>query len=344
MALRDQPYLPLYIQDVLTDEKLIECSPEAHGVYFRLLCILHKQDEYGKIQLKAKYKQDKSKLKGFSEMLSKQMPFTYTEILDALEELVDEKVLILIKDTLLQKRMVKDSDLSQARAKAGAIGGKKGRNSGIKRYYNEPGYLYLMYDKDDPCAFKVGISAEPEKRIKGIAKKTERANLAFRRKWQVHDMGETEQLVLDYYDDIRDGEWIYGEYSVNDIEKQIYNLIKSKTKANSESESESESEIVIKGGYGGKAEEFVLTINNILNRNYKLTDKLKPKVKKILTEYELPEIEKAVKNAMADKFHIENGCKHLTPEFFTRSDKVDMWINATNTQKPKRGFPNDFDI
>lgn len=32
MALRDQPYLPLYVQDFLTDEKLRECSYEAEFV------------------------------------------------------------------------------------------------------------------------------------------------------------------------------------------------------------------------------------------------------------------------------------------------------------------------
>jgi len=50
MALRDQPYLPLYVQDFLTDEKLMECSAETTGVYIRLLCILHKQKEYGQMQ------------------------------------------------------------------------------------------------------------------------------------------------------------------------------------------------------------------------------------------------------------------------------------------------------
>ena len=42
MALRDQPYLPLYVQDFLTDEKLAECSAMATGVYIRLMCIMHK--------------------------------------------------------------------------------------------------------------------------------------------------------------------------------------------------------------------------------------------------------------------------------------------------------------
>ena len=42
MALREQPYLPLYVQDFLTDEKLNECSAESTGVYIRLMCIMDK--------------------------------------------------------------------------------------------------------------------------------------------------------------------------------------------------------------------------------------------------------------------------------------------------------------
>jgi hypothetical protein len=246
MALRDQPYLPLYVQDVLTDEKLIECSAEAHGVYFRLLCILHKQESYGMIELKAKYKQNKNKLTAFAEMLCKQMPFDLTIILQSIKELIEERVIFIEGDCLCQKRMIRDFEISTKRALSGAIGGKKGRNSGTKRYYNAPGYLYLIYDKDDNTAFKIGISAEPEKRIKGIIRKTGRINLVFRHKWSVGDMGESEQKVLDYFDDIRDGEWIYGDYTIKDIEDQIIQILnESKIKANTENENEDEDVIDI---------------------------------------------------------------------------------------------------
>ena len=70
MARRDQPYLPLYVQDFLTDEKLIECSAESTGVYIRLLCIMHKSQEYGRILLKQKDKQSESKLSDFAFKLS----------------------------------------------------------------------------------------------------------------------------------------------------------------------------------------------------------------------------------------------------------------------------------
>lgn len=125
MALRDQPYLPLYIQDFLTDEKLIECSAEATGVYIRLMCILHKSDEYGKLLLKQKDKQDAKHLKNFALKLLKQMPYQLDIIEKSLEELINEKVIYIEGDYLFQKRMVKDNDISLKRSESGKKGGKK---------------------------------------------------------------------------------------------------------------------------------------------------------------------------------------------------------------------------
>lgn len=75
MALRDQPYLPLYIQDFLTDEKLAECSAESTGVYIRLMCLFHKSDTYGKILLKQKYKQSDKQILNFASQVAKNLPY-----------------------------------------------------------------------------------------------------------------------------------------------------------------------------------------------------------------------------------------------------------------------------
>ncbi len=127
VALRDNPYLPLYVQDFLTDEKLCECSAEATGVYIRLMCILHKSDTYGKILLQQKYKQNgsksTSKFENFASKLSRQMPYDAELIARALEELCAENVICIEEDCLYQKRMVKDSELSEKRAKSGSKGG-----------------------------------------------------------------------------------------------------------------------------------------------------------------------------------------------------------------------------
>lgn len=124
MALRDQPYLPLYVQDFLTDEKLIECSAETTGVYIRLMCIMHKSEDYGTVLLKQKDKQTHEQIKNFALKLAKQMPYPADVIQRSLTELIQESVLVVDGDLLLQKRMIKDNLISLKRATAGSKGGK----------------------------------------------------------------------------------------------------------------------------------------------------------------------------------------------------------------------------
>lgn len=124
MALRDQPYLPLYVQDYLTDEKLNMCSPAAQGVYIKIMCILHKQETYGEVVLfKQKDKQKSSMIENFALRFTKLLPFTYDDILSALSELTEEAVLIIDGDRIYQPRMVKDNRISEARSKAAKKGG-----------------------------------------------------------------------------------------------------------------------------------------------------------------------------------------------------------------------------
>lgn len=123
MALRDQPYIPLYVQDFLTDEKLNECSAASQGVYIKIMCILHKQDEYGTILLKQKDKQTLSSIQNFACKLAKLLPFSYDILFSALTELTEENVLTIEGDKLFQKRMVKDNSISDKRSNAGKKGG-----------------------------------------------------------------------------------------------------------------------------------------------------------------------------------------------------------------------------
>lgn len=123
MALRNQPYIPLYVQDFMTDEKLIECSASATGVYIRLMCIMHKSEEYGKILLKQKDKQKISMTENFALKVSKQMPYSIEEIASSIQELINENVIHIEGDYLVQRRMVKDNDISNKRSKAGKKGG-----------------------------------------------------------------------------------------------------------------------------------------------------------------------------------------------------------------------------
>lgn len=122
MSRRDQPYIPLYAQDFLTDEKLRECSAASVGVYIMLMCVMHKQEEYGTILLREKDRQNEDIIKDFSIKLAKHLPFGVEVIGTALRELLDEDVIQLDGDRILQKRMVRDADVSEKRSAAGRRG------------------------------------------------------------------------------------------------------------------------------------------------------------------------------------------------------------------------------
>lgn len=125
MALRNQPYLPLYIQDIMTDEKLNECCAATHGIYIKgIMCLMHKSEEYGKILLKQKYKQNESTCKNFATQLVKHLPYSENEIEQAISELIRERVCYFEGDYLCQKRMIRDNEISEVRAEAGKKGGK----------------------------------------------------------------------------------------------------------------------------------------------------------------------------------------------------------------------------
>lgn len=233
MALRDQPYLPLYVQDVLTDEKLIECSAEAHGIYFRLLCILHKQETYGVICLKQKYKQKPNQTINFADMLSKQMPFQAKQIEDAIQELLNEDVIQIEGDELFQKRMKKDGQISLLRTEVGKKGG-----SSVTKQYGYSGFLYLM--SDGFTKNKIGISVNPLNRLYRLRSDYKLPkHFEIKHTLQVKDMGKSEDFAQEYFKDILDGEWLIGDYS--SIENRFV-LLKAKMEANSENESEYENE------------------------------------------------------------------------------------------------------
>lgn len=126
MALRDQPYIPLYVQDLMTDEKLNNCCAATHGIYIKgLMCLMHKSENYGKILLQQKFKQTDKQSKNFAIMLVKHLPYTVEEIENAIDELIEENVCYFEDDYICQKRMIKDGALSLIRSKVGKKGGDK---------------------------------------------------------------------------------------------------------------------------------------------------------------------------------------------------------------------------
>jgi hypothetical protein len=123
MALTDQPYLPLYVDDWMNNNKLKMCSPSAHGLMIVIICIMHKETEYGTILLKQKFRQTSRQIKNFALQIAKLSPFDSAAIEDPLNELLSEGALTIIDDYLICPRMVKDCQKSKAKADAGKIGG-----------------------------------------------------------------------------------------------------------------------------------------------------------------------------------------------------------------------------
>ena len=129
MALTDQPYIPLYVDDWMNNSKLKMCSPGAHGLMISIMCLMHKNDEYGIILLKQKFKQEAEQRKNFASQVAKLTSFDLLEIENYFYELLDEKVLKIEGEKLICGRMVKDATISKNRAFSGSKGGKKTQNS-----------------------------------------------------------------------------------------------------------------------------------------------------------------------------------------------------------------------
>lgn len=163
MALRDHPYLPLFVQDFLTDEKLIECSASANGVYIRLLCLMHKSDPYGKILLKQNKSNGIGKIEAAANKLAKAMPYDLLTIKNGLEELLEEKVVIFEQNYLVQKRMVRDNEISLMRSESGKLGAeikrKNNKNFAIAKPLANTEYEY-EYDNTNENVLEEGGKGE----------------------------------------------------------------------------------------------------------------------------------------------------------------------------------------
>lgn len=129
MALTDQPYLPLYVDDWMNNTKLKMCSPGAHGLMTSIMCLMHKSESYGIILLKQKFKQTDKQAYNFASQIARLTSFDLLEIEKYFYELIEEKVLKIDGDTLICSRMVKDADISKKRASSGKSGGNKTQNT-----------------------------------------------------------------------------------------------------------------------------------------------------------------------------------------------------------------------
>lgn len=321
---RNQPYLKLFVQDLLTDEKLIECSAAAHGVYLRLLCILHKQELYGKICLKQKHKQNSCKYKNFASMLCKQMPFDAKIIEECIKELHEENVIQLSGDYLEQKRMIKDANISSIRSKS-----SKQPSARASIHHGKKGILYFMSDTFEK--HKIGITTNLKSRVYRLRSDFKLSKMFNAIDYfEVDDMGKAEDFAKDFFKENRDGEWLIGSYEL--LKKKFVLLrtnllgnLQSKTEAKTEANSEYEYE------YENKTNNTLLHLESKipqnLDRSHKQEDQKKNKGENLNEKKILNLVEKISSSLSLNQ--ISNARAHIQitefTEHFANQNRLD-WL------------------
>jgi hypothetical protein len=109
------PYFPFYAGDWLSDEKLRACSFAARGLWTDLLCLMHKNDRRGYLQLNGKPVD--------CEALARMTGGTTEEVSRLLAELFNAGVTSVSEHGILySRRMTRDEYIRQVRSAAGLKG------------------------------------------------------------------------------------------------------------------------------------------------------------------------------------------------------------------------------
>lgn len=81
---------------------------------------------------------------------------------------------------------------------------------------------------------------------------------------------------------------------------------------------------------------FIKSFNEIKGSKYKATEKVKKQFNARMKEgFTVDQMLAALKNAMQSEYHIKNNLRFLTPEFFTRSDKIELYCNDSGEKNKK---------
>jgi uncharacterized phage protein (TIGR02220 family) len=104
-----------------------------------------------------------------------------------------------------------------------------------------------------------------------------------------------------------------------------------------------------KASFEDQYKAFIKLFNELTGKKARGCDKSKRQFKARLENgYKGPDFIAAIKNCWEDKHHIENR-KYLTPEFITRAEKLEMYLNAKpetpkEPEKPKQDYNKMFGI
>ena len=92
-----------------------------------------------------------------------------------------------------------------------------------------------------------------------------------------------------------------------------------------------------KSGVDFDFDRFLIFFNQTLGKKHKLiNDSVRSKIKARLKEgYTKHDFQSAIVNIAKEKHHIETGFKHVTPEFISRPDKLEMYISRSEVDHSK---------
>lgn len=92
-----------------------------------------------------------------------------------------------------------------------------------------------------------------------------------------------------------------------------------------------------KSGMDFDFDRFLIFFNQTLGKKHKLiNDSVRSKIKARLKEgYTKHDFQSAIVNIAKEKHHIETGFKHVTPEFISRPDKLEMYISRSEVDHSK---------
>lgn len=197
--------------DYASDPALKICSFAAQGLWMRMLCIMAEHDPVGWLAVNGAALDNK----GIARMTG--------GALDEVEELVSElhRNGVFSRDRrgwIYSRRMISDAKKRKQASEDGSTGGNPKLTAG----YNKPGFIYLVGPRRDG-AYKIGISINPENRLRKLRDKFRGHDLVLVGAWPCDDMGALEAEILGTFDgDKRQGEWLYLSHaSLRDLIKKL---------------------------------------------------------------------------------------------------------------------------
>jgi hypothetical protein len=133
-----------------------------------------------------------------------------------------------------------------------------------------------------------------------------------------------------------------------DVTPTVTPTVTNNNKENKEKKEKKEKNISPGGDVSGDARplppsndflNYISLFNEVRGARFQAIQKVRVQFNARLKEGFTPaQMIEALKNAMKEKNHIESGYRYLTPEFFTRSDKLDRFLNV-----PASGRANSVD-